>query len=322
MKKYNSFLSPLIQAYVDYQKASERWNETSYGPNLILFDRYCQKQYPDSIVLSQEIVDSWCRKRKTENNNSCRSRVYVVVSFIRYLRKRGKTDIREPEIPKIERRSYIPHAFTRDELKNFFNSCDNIPNRRLTQEQRSRRTTIPVFFRLLYSSGIRTNEARLLRFEDVDLNHGILDIRYSKGHAQHYVVLHDSMSDIMKEYDAVIRKQYPARTYFFPARGDAFHTRKWVQTNFRKLWDEYNSTYATAYELRHHYATENINRWTDEGFGFDAKLLYLSKSMGHSILESTRYYYSLVPGLADILKDLTGGTFDKIIPEVSDEESN
>ena len=321
MKKFKSFLSPLIQAYVDYQKASERWDETSYGSNLILFDRYCQKQYPDSIVLSQEIVDSWCRKRKTENNNSCRSRVYVVVSFIRYLRKRGKTDIREPEIPRKERRSYIPHAFTEDELKNFFYACDNIPGSLLTQEQRSRRITIPIFFRLLYSSGIRTNEARLLRVEDVDLNQGILNIRYSKGHAQHYVVLHDSMLDIMKEYDAIIRKQYPIRAYFFPARGDAFHTRKWVQTNFRQWWDKYNSTYATAYELRHHYATENINRWTDEGFGFDAKLLYLSKSMGHSILESTRYYYSLVPGLADILKDLTGGTFNEIIPEVDDESN-
>jgi hypothetical protein len=28
--------------------------------------------------------------------------------------------------------------------------------------------------------GIRTNEARVLRIEDVDLCHGILDIRYSK----------------------------------------------------------------------------------------------------------------------------------------------
>ena len=322
MKKFNSFLSPLIQAYVDYQKASEHWNEASYEPNLLLFDRYCQKQYPDAIALSQEIVDNWCRKRKTENNNSCRSRIYVVVSFIRYLRKRGKTDIWEPEIPRKERRSYIPHAFTETELKNLFYACDNLLNEPLSRIQRYRRITIPVFFRLLYSSGVRTNEARLLRMEDVDHNQGILDIRCSKGHAQHYVVLHDSMLDIMQQYDALIRKQYPARTYFFPAGGDAFYTRKWVQRKFRQMWDKYNNTPATAYELRHHYATENINGWMDEGFGFDAKLLYLSKSMGHSKLESTRYYYSLVPGLADILKDRTGRTFDNIVPEVSYEESN
>lgn len=322
MKKFNSFLSPLIQAYVDYQKASEHWNEVSYEPNLSLFDRYCQKQYPDATALTQEIADNWCRKRKTENNNSCRSRIYVVVSFIRYLRKRGKTDIRVPEIPRKERRSYIPHAFTETELKNFFYACDNLLNDPLSRLKRYSRITIPIFFRLLYSSGIRTNEARLLRVEEVDLYHGVLDIRCSKGHAQHYVVLHDSMLDIMKQYDALIRKQYPARVYFFPAGGDTFHARKWVERNFRRMWDKYNSTHATAYELRHHYATENINGWMDEGFGFDAKLLYLSKSMGHSKLESTRYYYSLVPGLADILKDCTGRTFDNIIPEVGDEESN
>lgn len=152
--------------------------------------------------------------------------------------------------------------------------------------------------------------------------HGILNIRYSKGHAQHYVVLHNSMLELLKIYDTAIRKQYPHRAYFFPARGNSFHTRKWVQTNFRELWNKYNSSHATAYELRHHYAIENINRWTDEGFGFDAKLLYLSKSMGHKTLESTKYYYSLVPGLADILEEKTGMDFESIVPEVDYEESD
>ena len=82
----------------------------------------------------------------------------------------------------------------------------------------------------------------------------------------------------------------------------------------------YNSSYATAYELRHHYATENINQWIGEGFEFDSKLLYLSKSMGHSTLESTRYYYSLVPTMADILEKMSGRDFDDIVPEVDDEE--
>ena len=74
--------------------------------------------------------------------------------------------------------------------------------------------------------------------------------------------------------------------------------------------------------LRHHYAIENINHWTGEGFGFDAKLLYLSKSMGHSTIEATKYYYSLVPAMADILKEKTGMDFKSIIPEVDYEESD
>ena len=69
-----------------------------------------------------------------------------------------------------------------------------------------------------------------------------------------------------------------------------------------------------APQLRHNYAVENINSWTDEGFGFDAKMLYLSKSMGHSVIESTKNYYSLVPRMADILEAHSDS--DIVIPEV------
>ena len=68
-----------------------------------------------------------------------------------------------------------------------------------------------MFFRLLYSSGIRTNEARLLLRENVDLRRGILDIQYSKGHDQHYIVLHDSMLEIMRRYVAAINGIVPER---------------------------------------------------------------------------------------------------------------
>ncbi len=322
MIEFTSFLAPLMAAFVFYQKASGHWNESSYEQNLLLFDRHCKKQYQEAVLLSQEMVDGWCQKRDTETNNSCRSRIYVITSFIRYLRKRRKTDVMEPDIPRKERRTYTPHSFTDVELKNFFHACDSLPSVAHTPDQRSRKITIPVFFRLLYSSGIRTNEARMLRVEDVDLCRGIMNIRYSKGHNQHYVVLHDSMLELLKIYDTSIRTQYAHRTYFFPARGGSFHTRAWVQKNFRELWKKYNSSHATAYELRHHYAIDNINRWTGEGFGFDAKLLYLSNSMGHSTLESTKYYYSLVPRMAEILEEKTGADFESILPEVDYEESN
>ena len=75
-----------------------------------------------------------------------------------------------------------------------------------------------------------------------------------------------------------------------------------------------------AYELRHHYAVENINRWEEDAFGFSEKLLYLSKSMGHSEINATLYYYSIVPGMSDILREKTETGFNEIIPEVPDEK--
>jgi integrase len=313
MREYTSFLAPQIQAYASFQIITDRFGST-WETSLFLFDNHIKTNYPHATELSQEMVNTWCRQRETEINNSCIARVNPVAGLIRYLRQRRVTEVDEPIMPRKERRTYIPHAFSKTELTNFFRACDEIPDLPKTKRYASRRILVPVFFRLLYSSGIRTCEARMLRVQDVDLSHGVLNIRISKGTAQHYVALHDSMTDILKWYDAAISKYHPDRICFFPTKFGSFPSRNWVQTYFREAWDKYNNAYATAYELRHNYAVENINSWTDEGFGFDAKLLYLSKSMGHCVVESTKYYYSLTPGMADILQAHSDSDF--VIPEV------
>lgn len=316
-----SFLAPHIQAFVRFRQASEFWNESSYGVNLRLFDKHCARNYPDATELTQEMVDGWCRKRETESNNSCRSRIYVVVSLVRFMRERGLTTVCDPEIPRKEKRTYIPHAFTEGELAAFFRGCDELPVKCRTIESISRKLTVPVFFRLLYSSGLRTTEARKLRTGDVDLEHGVIDIRESKGYDQHYVVLHDSMLELMRRYDKAIDQLFPGRTYFFPARKDSYHRARWVQRNFRLVWDAVcDCKEAVPYELRHQYATENINSWVELGLSFEEMLVYLSKSMGHGDLESTKGYYSLTPVLADIIEELSGESFDWIVPEVVADE--
>ena len=134
--------------------------------------------------------------------------------------------------------TYIPYAFSGDEIRSFFKACDNLPDIPKTRNVLIRRITVPVFFRLLYSSGIRTTEARLLECADVDVGNGILNIRYSKGHDQHYIALHDSMADLMRRYDSAIREWFPSRKYFFPAPGDTAHPHTWVEKNFRRVWAE------------------------------------------------------------------------------------
>jgi len=318
MREYTSLIAPLIKSYALYQQASDRLS-LNWELSLKLFDKHCKINYPEEADLSQEMVDTWCRQRNTEINNSCISRINPIIGMVRYLRERGKTEVSEPISPRKERRTYIPHAFTEAELRNFFRACDEISTKSKKISERLRRITVPVFFRLLYSSGIRTCEARMLKTEDVDLANGVLNIRLTKGIAQHYAVLHDSMLPLMQQYDSAVSKMFPGREYFFPHHKGSYYERYWVQDNFQRMWRKYNTAKATAYELRHNYAVENINNWTNEGFNFDTKLTYLSKSMGHSEVESTKYYYSLTPVMADILE--IHSKEDDVVPEVYYAES-
>ena len=98
--------------------------------------------------------------------------------------------------------------------------------------------------------------------------------------------------------------------------------RSWVSYNFSLLWEKANGKKGgtVAYDLRHNYATANINGWKDDVFEFNDRLHYLARSMGHRCMESTLYYYSVVPGLAGIIQEKTEENFNSIVPEVAYEE--
>jgi len=314
----------MIERFIAYRKASGSWNEPCYGLNIKLFDHYCADNYPSGAALSQEMADVWCAKRDTETNRSHYTRTMAVRTFIAYLRHRALTEVMIPSALKPEAKTYIPYAFGEDELIRFFRVCDSIRPYLGRRASVIRKFMIPVFFRLLYSTGMRTTEARLLRREDVDLNCGVVNIQKSKGYDQHYIVMHDSMTRLMARYDGAIDELQPCRTYFFQSEkgNNAYYSRDWVQDNFQILWKETNGAEAApvAYDLRHHYAITNINNWIDDGFAFNDKFQYLSKSMGHRSIEATRYYYSIVPRLADTLIEKTEAGFNAIVPEVPDDE--
>lgn len=319
MRKFRSFLSENIESFISFRKASQVWND-NYEGHMSRFDLYCAQKYPNAMNLTQEILDSWCTQRKGEPNNTCRSRVYPIYQFTDYLIKRNLANVVLPQIPKHTKRNYIPHAYSHDELYRFFQACDNLPNEKNDRVHKARRIIAPVFFRLLYSSGIRTCEARWLKVEEVDLKQGVLNIQRSKG-SPHYVVLHESMLALMRRYHNEMYEMHPERIYFFPGRDiKSFLSTTWVSWNFREIWKKCNPSRARAYDLRHNYAVENINEWIGEGFSFD-KFVYLSKSMGHYELEGTKYYFHLVPALAEIIDNLTNDSFNEIVPEVDYAES-
>lgn len=314
---YRSCFKEQLDMFSDYMRASHHWS-SGYDSGILSFDRYCAEQYPDAGCISQKMIDEWCRKRDTETTLSCHVRQCCVVAFVKYLRARGLSDVHEPERPKKGRSSYIPHAFTDEELKNFFQACDSISlkphhNRKC---DRLKQLTIPVIFRLLYSTGMRTNEARMLARKDVNLEDNVISIRQTKGEQQRYVVIHPTLAPILLKYDSAVSEIFPEREYFFPSPRGGCYTTAWLKDAFREMWDKKNHSHATAYELRHHYAIININQWQDMGFELYDHLLYLSKSMGHASVESTRGYYAIVPALADTIKEKTADDTEWLLPDV------
>ena len=318
MKESNMMtFDEMYDSYLKYRKMSGLKESTVFG--LVQFYRDCNKYFPDNIYLTKEMIDFWFAKRETETDSSNESRIAPVARFLKHINDRGWIDFEIPVPPKTKRIKPIPHTFTEDELKNFFRACDELKDGP-TLNVKLKKIEVPVFFRLLFSSGIRTTEGRLLRCEDVNLKTGVISIRQTKGYNEHMVVLHDTMLSLLIEYDSIISRLLPGRKFFFPAVLDKCHWNQWVSDRFSEMWFKYNTEKTVPYALRHNYATENINKWTNFGYEVHDKLVSLSRSMGHSLLQNTLYYYSLVPKLYKTIEDLSGNTYNNLIPDLPDEE--
>lgn len=320
MMALRSGISSQLEAYAAYRKACGAWSELSDEP-LGRFDRWCADTHPLEKSLTQEMIDEWCERLPVETSRSCARRTLFARSFAAYACARGLADVRVPPPPKDDGGGMrVPHAFTQDELERFFAACDGMEPYLNRPACVLRKLKCCAIFRLLYSSGIRTTEARLLRREDVDLDHGVLDIRRSKGRDQHYVALHPMMAEVLRAYDATAERLQPGREWFFESSRGGPHCRHWLEGCFKEIWTSANGPAdVVAYDLRHNYAVENIFSWGDDScFEADDRLHWLSRSMGHRSVTSTLYYYSIVPRLSDKMRRLTEARFNEIVPEVWD----
>lgn len=323
-RSFHSCLAEQIEKFVYSKKASKKWCQ-SYEDNLHFFDNYCAHKFPNASALTQEMLER-CNERPTENGNSCMSRITVVSNFVKYAIKKEWTDIKPPQAPPTKPCTYVPHAFTKDELRNFFQACDKHVMSAFKYQnyiaRKLNRLELPVYYRLLLSTGMRTNEARWLNRSDVNLTEGVININQTKGFDQHRVALHESMLRLLKIYDGKIDKIMPNRTCFFPNRNDCFHPRNWAEYHFRIIWKAVSKEPVRLYDLRSNYAVVNVTRWKNPGFEINNKLLYLSRTMGHRYIKSTCGYFNLSPTLADKIKNLTEDSFNNILPKLPDYEQD
>ena len=307
----------IFDEFVQYRSASGWWNK-GYQANLNAFEIYCIQQFPGENALLQEMLNGWYDKKPTECLASVRCRTQVVTTLVRYIQKKYCTDLFVPHLPQKYKNHYIPHSFSDEELRAFFSECDSQVLEAPPGEPALRALTLSVIFRTLYSTGMRTTEARLLKTDEINFDEAMVSIISTKGDRQHFVALDYELNSVLIRYNGIAQRLHPERKYFFYNKdiNEPFSARE-LRYQFKKQWKKANSTHAVPYDLRHNYAVQNINHWIASGFEFHDKFLYLSKSMGHSSLESTKYYYSLVPKMAGIMRDCDNDSFNSLVPEVT-----
>lgn len=154
-------------------------------------DRFFIEEGLQEKKLTKTMCDKWCRKRSYESQTNHGGRISSLRVFARHLVEMGI----EAYVPPIgitrHGQKYDAHIYTDDELARFFSAVDK--SKSVPRECPYRAQTMPIFFRILYTSGMRVSELRLLRIRDFNLESGCITVREGKNQKERIIPVHPTL---------------------------------------------------------------------------------------------------------------------------------
>ena len=194
---------------------------------------------------------------------SSMNQAYSALKF--FYEKTLERDWNGDRIPRSKIPKKLPSILSREEVQAIFSKVGNLKHRTMLM--------------LIYSGGLRVNEATHLKLLDLDSKRMMIKVR-GKGNKDRYTLLGEKALEILRIY----WKVYHPTDYLFPSRTpDVPIDVSTVQRAFKnalRLSDVQKN--ASVHTLRHSFATHLLESGTD--------LFYIQRLMGHTTAQTTAIY--------------------------------
>lgn len=172
----------------------------------------CENNLSEKCI-TKELCELWCQKRTYETVTNQASRISIMRVFCRYLNDIGIPSYVPPKGITHKRIRYDAHIYTDEELQNFFDAVDK--SQSVPDSCPYRADVMPVFFKILYTSGMRVSELRLARIRDINLEEGYITVHEIKNHKERLIPIHPSLTTKCKELKEKIHSTSSDDEYFF-----------------------------------------------------------------------------------------------------------
>ena len=283
------------------------------------FCRFAADNGITSVIISRELAEAWIAPKEDEAAKTRSHRMTCIRQFAIYLDSIGYDAYILPEQHASAPRSFVPYIFTHEQIAALIKAVD------VTQPwegSRNMHLALPVIFRILYGCGLRVSEVCDLRFQDVNLDAGILTIRDPKNGCDRFIPLSDSIKKACIDYADQIWWEKDTE-YFFMAPDRTRLSPMTIYQRYRRyLLDAGISHGGKGYgprlhDLRHTFAVHVLQKWITEGTDLTAMLPILSTYMGHTGIRSTAQYLRLTAEVYPELMKQVEKNCSYVIPEVS-----
>jgi integrase len=307
---YKSIFAPYINSFIQ-MKSSLGIGVIMYKSSLLEFDSFFVETDAKEIRITKEQIAAWRGTRVNGSKSTFYNKMNHLQQFCRYLSYLGH----ECYIPHLPRRYYhgfIPYIFTHKQMKDIFEACDQFTLK--VRNMNSGLISLPALFRLLYSTGVRINEALSLKNEDIDFENRQITLNYTKNRTQRLAPINSSLLKVLEQYKQY-RDKLPVQgvaspgSYFFVSTLGKHLYSSYIHYWFKKILKRCGIPFIGSghgprvHDLRHTCAVHALKKMVDDDVDIYCALPVLSVFIGHSNVNDTERYIRLTQEIyPDIIK--------------------
>lgn len=310
--EFHSGFADELNNYLD-DKVREGYKETSFYPQLKVFDNFCCDRGITDITFTRQDADAWSEKRPGEAAKTHYSRVNLIKLFLNYIALKGY-DVCLLRDVTFKATGFQPHIYTEDEIQRYFLAVDTYESRK----RRMNEVQFPVLFRMFYGCGTRVSETLGIKKSDVNLDDGIIRLNEAKNNNVRYIVLGEDMSQLLRLYAGKTFYLLEDDDYIFAAANGGRRDKDWIYRIHRMFLQEAGIPFSgngegpRVHDWRHTFAVHSFKRMIDQGMDMYVALPVLSTYLGHKTIYATERYVRLTMSLYPYIEECCKTTFENI----------
>jgi Site-specific recombinase XerD len=316
--QWKSEISGMLISYLKEKRMTGfRFNQQERYLNR--FDEYYYRNGYSGSRLTKQMTDDFIYS-VPEQPSSHYAKERLMHDLAVFLVRSGCREIYVPEIKSSpeKRSTHVFYIFTEEEMARIFCAIDSWTDSFYT----NRNLIDPVFFRLLYGTGMRVSEALNILVKDFNPTEGVLTVYHAKNNKDRLVPLSPSLTLRINHLKEKIHRHSDSSAYLFQSKNKNRIDQSTIYRRFRDYLQRAGISHTDAgprvHDLRHNYAVKCLKRWVLAGEELTNMLPYLAAYMGHSDFRGTQYYLRLTADLYPDIISRTETDFGYVIPEGGD----
>ena len=311
LKLVSPWKDHLINFYEYKKLCGYKYDSTEYV--LVMFDQYYANLKIDDMLFSRDIIEPFLYLKSNERISNQRYKASVLRQFGKYLYLNNVIEniYIIPPISIKGEKEFIPHIYTKQELRKIVNYLENYEYPMLPggfKHCPNMLNAVTLCIKILICTGMRLGEVLNLKIKNIEFEQNLFYIDIAKNDNQRIIPISQTLKEEILEY--IEKTPFILENHDFLLCID--YENKLKPTNVNRYFykalnycglKNLESRSPRIHDFRHTFAVMSLTQLQKSEENINLSLSYLSTYLGHKSFNETQKYIWMTPIIFEDIKN-------------------